>query len=79
MDSRIDGHTDKIPINNENSIQIGTSNFKSNKYSQLFCQARIPPHRLVAAGFGENYPLSKEENEESYRKNRRIEIKLTTR
>ena len=45
----------------------------------FFVKEGIPPHRLVAAGFGENYPLIKKEDSESLRKNRRIEIKLTTR
>ena len=77
---RIDGHTDKIPINNENfnsNWHLSTS--RAINIVNFFVKQGIPPHRLVAAGFGENYPLSKEENEESYRKNRRIEIKLTTR
>ena len=38
---RIDGHTDKIPINNEKfQFKLAPFHFKSNKYSQLFCQAR---------------------------------------
>ncbi len=77
---RIDGHTDKIPINNEkfnSNWHLSTS--RAINIVNFFVKQGIPPHRLVAAGFGENYPLSKEENEESYRKNRRIEIKLTTR
>ena len=39
----------------------------------------IPPNRMVAAGFGEYSPLTKEETLKAYEKNRRIEIKLTTR
>ena len=77
---RIDGHTDKIPINNEkfnSNWHLSTS--RAINIVNFFVKQGIPPHRLVAAGFGENYPLSNEDNEESYRKNRRIEIKLTTR
>jgi len=77
---RIDGHTDKIPINNDkfnSNWHLSTS--RAINIVNFFVKQGIPPHRLVAAGFGENYPLNKEDNEESYRKNRRIEIKLTTR
>ncbi len=77
---RIDGHTDKIPINNDkfnSNWHLSTS--RAINMVNFFVKQGIPPHRLVAAGFGENYPLSIEDNEESYKKNRRIEIKLTTR
>jgi chemotaxis protein MotB len=39
----------------------------------------IPPQRLVAAGFGEFQPLDAERSEEAFRRNRRIELKLTER
>ena len=77
---RIDGHTDIIPINNDrfnSNWHLSTS--RAINIVNFFVKQGIPPHRLVAAGFGENYPLSKEESEQSYRINRRIEIKLTTR
>ena len=35
--------------------------------------------RLVAAGFGEFQPLDTEKTEEAFRRNRRIELKLTER
>ncbi len=77
---RIDGHTDKVPINNEkfnSNWHLSTS--RAINIVNFFVKEGIPPHRLVAAGFGENYPLVKKDDEASYRKNRRIEIKLTTR
>jgi chemotaxis protein MotB len=39
----------------------------------------IPPQRLVAAGFGEFQPLDPERNDDAFRRNRRIELKLTER
>jgi len=77
---RIDGHTDKVPINNDNfnsNWHLSTS--RAINIVNFFVKEGIPPHRLVAAGFGENYPLINKEDPESLRKNRRIEIKLTTR
>ena len=51
---------DKIPINNEKfQFKLAPFHFKSNKYSQLFVKQGIPPHRLVAAGFGETILLVK--------------------
>jgi len=77
---RIDGHTDKRPIN--------TSRFPSNwelssaravsivKY--LVVQG-IPAHRLSANGFGSFQPLDDADTPEAYAKNRRIELQLTNR
>ncbi len=77
---RIDGHTDKRPIS--------TARFQSNwalSAARAITVARtliargVPPRRLMAAGFGEFQPIDDAENEEAYRRNRRIELKLTQR
>jgi chemotaxis protein MotB len=77
---RVDGHTDKNPI--------ATARFPSNwalsthralsVVNQLIKQG-VPPNRLAAAGFGEFQPLDTNDDEIAYRRNRRIEIKLTQR
>tara|TARA_B100000686_G_C16667883_1_gene904640 strand:+ start:86 stop:1171 length:1086 start_codon:yes stop_codon:yes gene_type:complete len=77
---RIDGHTDKIPINNENfDSNWHLSSSRSINIVKFLIQNGIPPKRLVAAGFGEYSPLINEDSEMAYQRNRRIEIKLTTR
>ena len=77
---RIDGHTDKIPINNEKfNSNWHLSSSRAINIVKLLIENGISPNRLVAAGFGEHSPLISEENEEAYKKNRRIEIKLTRR
>ena len=77
---RVDGHTDKRPI--------AASNFKSNwdlsaaraiAVVQYLIAKGVPPQRLVAAGFGEFQPIDAGNTEDAYRKNRRIEFKLTER
>ncbi len=77
---RVDGHTDKRPIT--------TAQFPSNwelstaraiSVVRFFIDQGIPTNRLVAAGFGENQPLDPGDNEDAYRRNRRIELKLTER
>ena len=77
---RIDGHTDKVPIFNEQfNSNWHLSSARAINIVKLLIENGIPPNRLVAAGFGEFSPLVKEENESAYKKNRRIEIKLTRR
>jgi chemotaxis protein MotB len=39
----------------------------------------VSPQRLVAAGFGEFQPIDPATTDEAYRRNRRIEFKLTER
>jgi len=77
---RIDGHTDKVPIFNEQfNSNWHLSSARAINIVKFLIENGIPPNRLVAAGFGEFSPLVKEENESAYKKNRRIEIKLTRR
>jgi chemotaxis protein MotB len=39
----------------------------------------VSPQHLVAAGFGEFQPLDPADTDEAYRRNRRLELKLTER
>ncbi len=75
---RVDGHTDVQPIH--------TAQFPSNwELSSAraisvvnFLQAQgVPGNRLVAAGFGEYQPLDPGNTPGAWRRNRRIELKLT--
>ncbi|MCS6879552.1 MAG: peptidoglycan -binding protein [Geminicoccaceae bacterium] len=77
---QVDGHTDKRPI--------ATARFPSNwelstaralSVVRFLMAQGIPPQRLAARGFGEFQPLDPRDSEEAYRRNRRIELKLTTR
>jgi chemotaxis protein MotB len=78
---RVDGHTDRRPLS-------GAGQFKSNwdlssaraiAVVRYLADQGVPPQRLVAAGFGEFQPLDLADNEEAWRRNRRIELKLTER
>jgi chemotaxis protein MotB len=44
---------------------------------EFLVQEGIPPNRLAAAGFGEYRPLDPRDGDDAYRRNRRIEFKLT--
>jgi chemotaxis protein MotB len=77
---RVDGHTDVRPI--------ASSQFPSNwalsasraiSVVQYLVSKGISPQRLVAAGFGEYQPLDPGNSEEAFRRNRRLELKLTER
>ena len=77
---RIDGHTDVRPIA---SAQFPSnwelSSARAISVVQYLISRGISPQRLVAAGFGEFQPLDAGTGEDNYRRNRRIELKLTER
>ena len=77
---RVDGHTDVRPIT--------SSQFPSNwdlsaaraiAVVQYLVTKGVSPQRLVAAAFGEFQPLDSTATDEGFRRNRRIELKLTER
>lgn len=77
---RVDGHTDARPI--------ASPQFPSNwelsaaraiSVVQYLIGKGISPQHLVAAGFGEFQPLDSAKTDDAYRRNRRIELKLTER
>ncbi len=77
---RVDGHTDIRPIAN---VQFPSnwelSSARAIAVVQYMISRGISPQRLVAAGFGEFQPLDPDKTEEAFRRNRRIELKLTER
>ncbi len=77
---RVDGHSDKQPIS--------SSRFPSNWHLsaaraiavvRFLTDYGVDPKRLVAAGFGEYQPRDDGASSEAFRRNRRIEFKLTNR
>jgi chemotaxis protein MotB len=74
---RVDGHTDKRPIVGRTNWDLSSS--RAIAVVQFLVSRGVSPQRLVAAGFGEFQPIDTGENEEAYRRNRRIELKLTER
>jgi chemotaxis protein MotB len=78
---RVDGHTDARPI--VNSLQFKSnwelSSARAISVVQYLISLGLPAQRLVAAGFAEFQPLDPAPNDDAYRRNRRIELKLTER
>ena len=77
---RIDGHTDVRPISSPQfPSNWELSSARAISVVQYLISRGISPQRLVAAGFGEFQPLDGGTTEETYRRNRRIKLKLTER
>jgi chemotaxis protein MotB len=78
---RVDGHTDVRPTGTAGQFKSNwdLSAARAIAVVQYLISKGIPPQRLVAAGFGEFQPLDTGTTEEAYRRNRRIEFKLTER
>ena len=75
---RVDGHTDIRPIQSAqfpSNWQLSAS--RAIAVVQYLISKGVSPQRLAAAGFGEYQPIDPGTTEEAYRKNRRIELKLT--
>ncbi len=77
---QIDGHTDKNPINSP----VFPSNWELSfgralSVLRVFSAEGVASKRLVAAGYGEFRPIDTGDSREALQRNRRIELKLTTR
>jgi chemotaxis protein MotB len=77
---RVDGHTDVRPVSGPNlKSNWDLSASRAISVVQYLVGKGVAPQRLVAAGFGEFQPIDLGTTEEAYRRNRRIEFKLTER
>src|SRR5512138_2278248 len=77
---RVDGHTDRQPINTlafPSNWELSTA--RAVSVVKFLVEQGIPADRLAATGFGEYQPLETGGDEIAYRRNRRIEFKLTER
>ena len=77
---RVDGHTDKVPIStSQYPSNWELSSARAISVVKQLIDLGIPSTRLAATGFGEHHPLDPRDDEIAYRRNRRIELKLTQR
>ena len=76
---RVDGHTDVRPIVGQFKSNWDLSAARAISVVQYLIVKGVKPSRLVAAGFGEFQPIDPGTTEDAYRRNRRIEFKLTER
>jgi chemotaxis protein MotB len=77
---RVDGHTDRLPIRSSKfSSNWELSMARAVSVVKYLAEQGIPEERMAPAGFSKFHPIDPGDSEEAYRKNRRIEIKLTSR
>ncbi len=77
---RIDGHTDRIPIHTPlfpSNWELSTA--RAVAVVRFLANNGIPENRMAATGFSKYHPIDTADTLEAYRKNRRIEMKLTAR
>jgi chemotaxis protein MotB len=75
---QIDGHTDRRPIRTpEFPSNWELSTARAINVGKFLVEQGISPERIAVAGFGEFQPIDDRDDEIAYRRNRRIEIKLT--
>jgi chemotaxis protein MotB len=77
---RVDGHTDIRPINTpEFPSNWELSTARAISVVRYLTEQGVPAERLAATGFGQFQPLDLTDTLAAFRKNRRIELKLTQR
>ena len=77
---QINGHTDHRPIHNADfTSNWELSTERAISVVRYAIEQGIPASHLAAAGFADNQPIDTGNNDDAYRKNRRIELKLTER
>jgi chemotaxis protein MotB len=77
---QVNGHTDRRPISTfrfPSNWELSTQ--RAISVARFLIDQGIPADRVAAAGFAEYQPIDPGDSEEAYRRNRRIELKLTTR
>jgi chemotaxis protein MotB len=77
---QVDGHTDARPIASRefpSNWELSTS--RAISVVRYLISRGVPANRLVAAGYGEFQPLEAGSSDDTLRRNRRIELKLTNR
>jgi chemotaxis protein MotB len=76
---QINGHTDTRPISTpEFPSNWELSTERAINVGKFLISQGIPPERIAVAGFASFQPLDDRHDEIAYRRNRRIELKLTT-
>ena len=76
----IDGHTGRVPVTSgrfASNWELSTA--RAVSVVRFLSSQGIPEGNMAAAGFNNFHPLDPADTTDAYRKNRRIEIKLTSR
>ena len=77
---QVEGHTDTRPIvRGDYPTNWELSQARAMSIVHFLIDTGIPPERLAAAGFGEHHPVDDGDGPEAWARNRRIELRLTSR
>lgn len=77
---QVNGHTDHRPIHNADfASNWELSTERAIAVVRYAIERGIPADHLAAAGFADNQPIDTGSADDAYRRNRRIELKLTER
>lgn len=77
---QVEGHTDRRPIRTaEFPSNWELSSARAQSIVYFLMNSGIPPERLSAVGYAEFQPITDGEDAESLARNRRIELRLTSR
>ena len=77
---QVDGHTDRVPINTPafaSNWELSTA--RAVSVVRFLAGQGIPEERMAAAGFGQFHPIDQGDSPAAFSRNRRIEMKLTSR
>jgi chemotaxis protein MotB len=77
---QVEGHTDRRPISNpqfQSNWELSTA--RAISVVRFAMDEGIPAAHLAAAGFADKQPIDPRNTDDAYRRNRRIELKLTER
>ncbi len=77
---QVDGHTDRRPIHTlrfPSNWELSTA--RALAIVHYLVSRDVPPNRLAAAGYGQYDPLDSRNSERAFARNRRIELRLTSR
>ncbi len=75
---QVEGHTDRRAIRTEefpSNWELSTA--RAQSIVNYLVEQGVPPQRLSAAGFAEFHPIDDRDTPEAWRRNRRIELRLT--
>jgi chemotaxis protein MotB len=80
-DLRIEGHTDNVPIHNEQfDSNWELSSARATRIARIFLGTKtIPPDRISAAGYAEFHPVATNDSASGRAENRRVDLVVMPR
>ncbi len=79
MKIQLQGHTDSLNSTNDASYNQKLSQKRADAVRDLMIKRGISPNRIIAYGYGEQYPVATNDTEEGRAKNRRTEFVILSK